>query len=106
METTPNTPGRKPGTPKTGGRKRGTPNKVTKEVRKRIAAIVARNARNIQSDLDALEPRDRLQILEKLMQYVIPKQSALKAEISDLTDDELTSVATIILNTLNHPENE
>ena len=45
-------------------------------------------------DLKTLEPKDRLQILEKLMQYVIPKQQAVSADIDfrQLSDEQLDDV--------------
>lgn len=98
--------GRPPGTPKTGGRKKGTPNKITKAVRAQLVKIINRNVRNIQTDLDSLEPKDRLTILEKLMQYVVPKQSAIKAEISDLSPDEVDAVAAQLLESLKQNDDE
>jgi len=59
----------------------------------------------MQSDLDALEPKDRLVILEKLMSYVIPKQQAIKAEIASLTDDEISSVVDNLLNDIDDESN-
>ncbi len=98
--------GRPPGTPKTGGRVKGTPNKITKAVRSQLVKIINRNVRNIQNDLDSLDPKDRLVILEKLMQYVVPKQSAIKAEISDLSPDEVDAVAAQLLESLNNADDE
>lgn len=105
-ENSKNKIGRPPGTPKTGGRKKGTPNKITKAVRAQLVKIINRNVRNIQTDLDSLEPKDRLTILEKLMQYVVPKQSAIKAEISDLSPDEVDAVAAQLLDSLNQCDDE
>ena len=51
-------------------------------------------------DLKALEPKDRLIILEKLMQYIIPKQQAQSIDITSLTDEQLTSVINEISNNL------
>lgn len=93
------------GTPKTGGRKKGTPNRTTKVMRQWLTNFVRKNRRTMQSDLDALEPKDRLIILEKLMGYVIPKQQAVKAEISSLTDDEIISVVDNILNEIDDDSN-
>lgn len=104
-EPTP-TPGRPRGTPKTGGRQKGTPNKITKAVRTTLVKVINRNMRTIQRDFDALDPKDRLLLLEKFMQYVVPKQSTIKAEISDLNEDELNSVATRILNEIKNNEDE
>ena len=38
-----------------------------------------------------LEPKERLQIIERLMQYVIPKQAAqqVKLDFDSLTDEQL-----------------
>lgn len=105
-EQSPGTPGRKPGTPRTGGRQKGTPNKITKSVRSTLLKFINRNIRTLQSDFDALEPKDRLTLIEKFLPYILPKQSAIKAEISDLTDDELNSVASRILTELKNSENE
>lgn len=93
------------GTPKTGGRKKGTPNRTTKVLRQWLTNFVRKNRRTMQSDLDALEPKDRLIILEKLMGYVIPKQQAVKAEISSLTDDEITSVVDNLLSEIEDDSN-
>jgi len=93
------------GIPKTGGRQKGTPNHTTKVLRQWLTAFVKRNRRTMQSDLDALEPKDRLVILEKLMSYVIPKQQAIKAEIASLTDDEISSVVDNLLNDIDDESN-
>lgn len=83
-----------------GGRAKGTPNKVTTELRQWVAKVVKKNRRQLEDDLAALEPKDRVAMLERLMQYVIPKQQNFKADISDLTDDELSDVALRVLNEL------
>jgi hypothetical protein len=65
---------KKKGTPKTGGREKGTPNKVTSDLRAWIALLIENNREQLESDLEALEPKERWQLIEKLMQYVIPKK--------------------------------
>ncbi len=79
------------GTPKTGGRNKGTPNKVTGSLRNWIANVLNNNRSQIESDLQQLEPKDRLQMLERLMQYVVPKQQAVSASIDleKLSDEQL-----------------
>ena len=74
------------------GRPKGTPNKITQDMRQWLSTVIDKNRRQIERDLKALEPKERLQMLEKLMQYVIPKQQAVSAEVdfSTLTDDQLT----------------
>jgi hypothetical protein len=109
METsdiTPKTPGRPKGTPRTGGRQKGTPNKITKAVRVTLVKFINRNMRTLQRDFDELEPKDRLTLLERFLPYVLPKQATIKAEISDLTDDELNAVASRILNEIKSNDDE
>lgn len=63
-----------------GGRTAGTPNKVTGTVKEWIASLVNKNREQMELDLAELEPKERLQILERLMQYVVPKQQAMGIE--------------------------
>lgn len=64
------------------GRPKGTPNKVTQNMREWIAALIDNNREQIEEDLKALEPKERVQMLERLMQYVVPKQQAVSADMS------------------------
>jgi uncharacterized protein (UPF0305 family) len=76
------------------GRPKGKPNKITQDVRQWLSTVIDKNRRQIEKDLKTLEPKERLQMLEKLMQYVIPKQQAVKAEVdlSALTDEQLDTI--------------
>ena len=76
------------------GRPKGKPNKITQDMRGWLTAIIAKNRKQMEKDLKKLEPKERLQILEKLMQYVVPKQQAVSAEIdlNKLTDEQLDAV--------------
>lgn len=77
-----------------GGRQKGTPNKVTASVKDWVAGVIDKNRRQMERDIKALEPKDRLLMLEKLMQYVIPKQQAVSAEVdfSRLSDEQLNTL--------------
>lgn len=74
-----------------GGRKKGTPNQTTTTAREWISQLIDGNRAQIKKDLKVLEPKDRLHILEKLMQYVVPKQQAVSAsvDVNSLTDCQL-----------------
>lgn len=82
------------GMPKTGGRQKGTPNKVTASVKGWLSCLIDKNRKQIERDLKAVEPMERLQMIEKLMQYVVPKQQAIKAAVSfdNMTDEELKAL--------------
>ena len=86
--------GRKKGTPKTGGRQFGTPNKVTADVKGWINKLIDENKDLLESDLKQLEPKDRWNIIEKLMQYTTPKIQSIAAQIDleTLSDEQLSAI--------------
>lgn len=86
--------GRPKGQTKTGGRQAGTPNKVTKNLREWINQLVDDNRLQIERDLKELDPKDRLQILEKLMSYVLPKLQSIdqKIDFDQISDEQLDEI--------------
>ena len=70
-----------------GGRKKGTPNKVTGTVKEWLADLIERNKGQIEADLMSLEPKERLLVFEKFMQYVVPKPKTELAVTSDMRLD-------------------
>lgn len=77
-----------------GGRQKGTPNKVTASVKDWLSGLIDKNRKQIEKDIKQLEPKERLSVLEKLMQYVIPKQQAVSADVNidRLSDEQLESL--------------
>lgn len=74
-----------------GGRAAGTPNKVSGTLKEWLTSLIDKNRAQIEKDLQDLEPKERLQMMEKLMQYVIPKQAAqqVKLDFDNMTDEQL-----------------
>lgn len=70
---------------KTGGRKANTPNKVSTQSKEVIQNLVNSEVLKIPDLLDKLKPRDRLEILIKLIGFVVPKQTKIELE-TDLPD--------------------
>lgn len=85
---------------KTGGRQRGTPNKTTLETRLWIKKILDANQETLEADLRQLEPLQRWQVLGKLFDFVCPKQSAIKADVSfeSMTEEQLDTIITNLKN--------
>ena len=90
---------RKKGLPKTGGRQKGTPNKATAAVKSYIADVLGAymqpdgdtSTPNLQADLVAMQPADRVRAMTQLAGYVIPKQQALSIdEQTQIEADALT----------------
>ena len=59
---------------KTGGRTAGTPNRVTVDLKEVIKNLLEDNIDTVKADFALLEPKDRIMMFEKLLQYAIPKQ--------------------------------
>lgn len=59
------------------GRPKGSLNKTTTEMREIITNFVSVNLTTLQTDFDQLEPKERLQFLEKLLGYTLPKLQSI-----------------------------
>jgi hypothetical protein len=70
---------------KFGGREKGTPNRLTKELRSALKDIVYQELEKIEEHLDELEPKERLELVLKLMPYTLPKVN----NISHTTNEPL-----------------
>ena len=86
------------------GRPKGTPNKITADLRMKINAIVEKQIDSIEQDLLSLEPMQRLQIVEKLISYCVPKLQAQSFEIDfqNLSEQQLD----VIINQLNFNDDD
>ena len=58
---------------KYGGREKGTPNRMTKELRSVLKDVMHQEIEIIQDHLVQLSPKERVELLIKLMPYVLPK---------------------------------
>lgn len=71
------------------GRPLGVQNKVTTSLKDRVNLLIENNFDKLQADLNTVEPKDRLNIMLKLMEYVLPKQKETKIDFSNLSDAEI-----------------
>lgn len=62
---------------KTGGRTKGTPNKLTAEVKEVVKEVVNSDLGQLSTLLEALTEKERLDVLCKLLPYVLPKQTQI-----------------------------
>ena len=71
---------------KYGGREKGTPNRLTKELRSVLKDIVYRELETIELRLDELEPKERIELIIKLMPYVFPKLQSIAHSANEPLD--------------------
>jgi hypothetical protein len=79
------TMGFKKGHAKVGGRKKGEPNRATALTKATIAEMLQeyKSSGLMDSDFLKLEPKDRLMVAEKLMQYTMPKIQSVEVDVSE-----------------------
>jgi len=89
------------------GRPKGVPNKATTALKEWINELVDDNREQLKTDFLALDAKERWLVADKLLSFVLAKQTASTAEINlnGLTENELDAVCSKILNNINH-ENE
>lgn len=68
---------------KLGGRKPGSVNKVNAKVKRSIEQIVQENMDQLRQDLKDLKPKDRALVLVKLMEFILPKNLKVEAEVGN-----------------------
>ena len=73
---------------KHGVRKKGTPNRMTKELRSILKDMMYQEIENIQDNLDQLNPKERLELLIKLMPFVLPKTTSISHTSNEPLDFE------------------
>ena len=71
---------------KYGGRQKGTPNRITKELRTLLKDILYQELEQIQKRLELLEPKERIELLIKLMRYALPKVTSISHTTNEPLD--------------------
>lgn len=71
---------------KSGGRKAGTPNKLTRELRDKLKAVLEAELEALPELLVELPPSERIGVLIKLAPYVLPKVADVKAGFGEPID--------------------
>jgi hypothetical protein len=55
------------------GRPKGAANKVTREMRERIALLISDNWKQLTEDVEKMLPKDRARVLLELLPYILPR---------------------------------
>ena len=62
------------------GRPKGASNKSTETIKRSISMLLENNIDTVPSDLDEMQPRDRVNALLQFMKFVIPTQKAIELD--------------------------
>ena len=71
---------------KYGGRQKGTPNRMTKELRSVLKDILHQELEQIQEHLETLNSKERVELLIKLMPYILPKVTSISHTTNEPLD--------------------
>ncbi len=79
-----NTTGRK-----FGGREKGTPNKLTKELRGVLKNLLHYELENLPHQLEKLQPKERIELIIKLLPYGMPRVEQTSYRVGELNPDNM-----------------
>ena len=75
------------------GRPTGARNKVNQEIREKINEFLDNNFDTIQSDFQAMEPKDRAKFYIDLLSFGLPRLKNVEMEVQNNPDIELNNLS-------------
>jgi hypothetical protein len=70
----------------TNGRPKGALNVSTAEIRAKFNLLIENNIDRLQTDIDSLEPKDRIQLLIQISKFVLPTLKTMELVDNDDKD--------------------
>lgn len=74
----------------------GVPNRATSEVRRAFKQLVESNLPQMQSDLDSLEPKERIRFILEMAKFILPTLQAVS--VDDLRENEAEGFNVLTIN--------
>tara|TARA_B110000459_G_scaffold199793_1_gene247081 strand:- start:176 stop:421 length:246 start_codon:yes stop_codon:yes gene_type:complete len=71
---------------KYGGRIKGTPNRLTKDMRTVLKNILFNELGNIEEIMDSLDSKQRIELVIKLLPFVLPKVETVSHTYNEPVD--------------------
>ena len=75
------------------GRPKGIANKSTQEMRAVLQEFVERNIIHLQAEFDQLDSVERLRVLERFMQYLMPRYASI--QVTSIEDRKIEPLVII-----------
>jgi hypothetical protein len=72
-----------------GGRPKGKPNRSTSEIKTAFQNLLDANIEQMEEDLKELTPKERIHVLLKLADFVLPRIQSVQSESEEL-DNRIT----------------
>lgn len=84
------------------GRPKGSKNKASEAIRIKIESFINEKIEEIDTVWQELEPKDKMTLLTRLLDYSIPKLKSqeLNIEFEKLNDEDLKKIVSEILNNI------
>ena len=76
--------------------RKGVPNKASSQVREAFKQLVENNLERLQSDLDELEPKDRIRFILEMARFILPTLQAVS--VDDLRENEAEGFNVLTIN--------
>lgn len=74
----------------------GVPNKATNEVRKAFQLLVEANLPQMQTDLDSLDPKERIKFMLDMAKLILPQLQSIS--VNDLREKEIQGFNVLTIN--------
>lgn len=78
------------------GTRKGIPNKASSQVREAFKQLVESNLPQMQSDLDSLEPKERIKFMLDMARFILPQLQTIS--IDDLREKEVQGFNVLTIN--------
>lgn len=85
---------------KFGGRTKGATNRTTTEIRERFNLLLDNNLDKLQSDIDQLEPYQRIKTILELAKFIMPTLKATDLNIKENESEDQIDYSKLSTETL------
>lgn len=83
---------------KFGGRQKGSLNKVSSDTKNSLQKLISKELESFEARLETLDNKERLEIIIKILPFVLPKQTQIEIE-----PNEVEQFRPITINLVNEP---